>query len=363
MKNGLTLQDLAAELTRQNAAKRDYRVDTRELTLLTPVSDETGAKRPSELYLPGGEVPEMRVNENAHRQIGTHLKMPARYYDMLRADHPGLLDRSVNTLFRERQARRTVRALDFGDGDPYVRAFLSERYRRLDNHQLAEAVLPVLGEIPDVVFPSCQITDDKMYITALAPRTEAEVKVGDVVQAGVRITNSEVGAGALKVEPLIYRLICTNGMVVAKPIRKFHVGRVEDNEETLRVLSDETLRKDDEAFFAKMADVVRDAVSEVQFESVVAQLREAMTGQKIEKPIQAMEALQDRYSLSDGEKESVFSHLISGGDLSAFGTLNAVTRAAQDVESYDRSMELEQVGGAILEIAGTPAWERIAVAA
>lgn len=359
MKNGLTLPQFAEELEKQNAAKRDYRVDTRELTMLTP----NDGGRVSELYLPGDTVPEMRVNDNAHRQIGTHVKMPARYYDMLRADHPNLLDRSVNTLFREREARRTVRAMDYGDGDPYVRAFLSDRYRRLDNHALMQAVLPILGEIPDVQFPSAQITDSKLYVTALAPRTEAEVKLGDVVTAGVRITNSEVGAGALKVEPLIYRLVCTNGMVVAKPIRKFHVGRAEDDAETLTVLSDETLKKTDEAFFAQMGDVVRAAVSESQFLAVVDQLKEAMTGQKIEKPIAAMEVLQDRYSLSDGEKESVFSHLISGGDLTAFGTLNAVTRAAQDVASYDRSMELEQVGGAILDIAGSTAWSRIAVAA
>ena len=41
-----------------------------------------------------------------------------------------------------------------------------------------------------------------------------DVVPGDTVQGGVIISNSEVGLGAVSVQPLLYRLVCTNGMVV-----------------------------------------------------------------------------------------------------------------------------------------------------
>lgn len=355
MKNGLSLTELAAELERQNDAKRDFLVDTRELTLL---GREDGGI--PELHLPNGEG-EFITHGVLPRQIATHLKIPAKFWDLLETEHRGLLAHNVNTLFRERPATRMVRCMDYGDGDRLARAFLSDRYQRRDNYEVAQAALKVLGEIPDVKVPTAQITDTRMYITALAPRVTGEVKVGDELQAGVRITNSEVGKGALVVQPIVYRLVCLNGMTVAKATRTFHLGRQLDNDDTITVLSQETERLDDQAFFAKLADVMRAAVDETQFNAIVQQMREATQTEKMEKPVKTMERLGKRFDISDGEQENILAHLIEGSDLTAYGALNAVTRTAQDVESYDRSMELEQIGGKILEMPKQE-WAALAVA-
>ena len=71
-----------------------------------------------------------------------------------------------------------------------------------------------------------------MYIKAVNPRLQAEVSPGDIVQAGVIISNSEVGLGSVSIQPLIYRLVCSNGMVVNEAAaRRNHVGRVTDSGE------------------------------------------------------------------------------------------------------------------------------------
>lgn len=362
MKQGLNLTQLAQELDRQNKAKRDFLVDTRELTMF-PGSEETNGR--PELHLPDG-AGEFAIPGDAvvRRQIGDHLKVPAKFWDMLEGDHPALLAHNVNTLFREREpGKHMVRTFDYGETDRRARAFLSDRYLRRDNAQVAEAALKVLKEVPDVQIPSAQVTDRHMHITALAPKVQGEVKVGDIVQAGVRITNSEVGWGALKVEPILYRLWCLNGCSTGDVTRVFrivHSGPQLDSEATLSVLSNETLAKDDEAFFAKLADVMRAAVDETIFNDALVQMRLAADSAKMVKPQAAMEELGKTFSLGEGEQDSILGHLIEGGDLTAYGALNAVTRAAQDVESYDRSMELEQVGGKILAMAGTKSWDRIA---
>ena len=46
--------------------------------------------------------------------------------------------------------------------DGKARAYLSNRYLRMDNYNIASAVLPILAEIPDVRIESCQITDSRM---------------------------------------------------------------------------------------------------------------------------------------------------------------------------------------------------------
>ena len=146
------------------------------------------------------------VGEIAHRQIGSALGIPAKYYDKMRAENPELLAQNVNSWFTMTPQKRMVRTLDGN-----ARAFLSERYRRIDNAEIAEAVLPILAEMPDVRIESCEITESKMYLKAVNPRLTAEVVPGDIVQSGILITNSEVGMGSMSIQPLVYRLVCTNG--------------------------------------------------------------------------------------------------------------------------------------------------------
>lgn len=346
------LNSFAAALATEAEAHADYIADTRQITMLGT----------EELSIPVGDdgtAEEFGITQHAHRQIGTHLGIPAKFYDRLREtpELRGLLDTNVNRLLRHQPARRMVRT---AHGN--ARAFLSDRYRRRDNFELVEHVLPILAGIPDVEFDGLGVTDTRMYLTALSPRVRGTIKEGDDVQAGVRITNSEIGLGALKVEPIVFRLVCSNGMVAGRALRAFHVGRqAEVLEDAYRVFTDETMRKDDEAFFSKVADVVRAAVDDVTFGRIVAQLREAATGEPMVDPLDAVEKLGQRLTLAEDEQRSVLRHLIEGGDLTRWGAINAVTRAAQDVESMDRSMELEELGGSVLDMPDRE-WRALAAA-
>ena len=346
MKAGFeSLEEMARELERQNAAKADYLVDTREMTMLNG----------SELHLPG-DIGEQGVLNLAHSQIGARLQIPKRYYDRLREEHPALLDQNVNTLFREKPERRMVRTLD-----GKARAFLSDRYRRRDNYELAQAVLPVLSDLPGAQVVSCAVTDNRMYLKVTTERLRADVKVGDTVQAGVSIENSEVGLGALVVRPLIFRLICLNGMVTSEATRHLHIGKQVGADEDYSVYTDETLKLDDAAFFAKVGDSVRAAISETKFNEIVAQFRDTAETAPMKRPIESMEILANRYALTDGERDGVLNHLVRGSDLTLYGAINAVTRFSQDVESYDRASELERLGGSMLTMAPKD-WREIVTA-
>jgi hypothetical protein len=204
--------------------------------------------------------------------------------------------------------------------------------------------------MPDARVESCDITDRNMYIKVVNPRLEAEVRKGDIVQAGIVISNSEVGLGSVSVMPLVYRLVCLNGMIVNDlGKRKYHIGR--ENEESWDLFSDETQRADDTAFMLKLGDIVRTAVDEARFAQVVEKLRDS-TGAKLTGDVPAVvELAAKEYGFNQNEQSGILRHLIEGGDLSLYGLSNAVTRASQDVESYDRATALETAGWHIVTMA------------
>ena len=314
MKQGLTLTELATELDRRQNQKADYVADTRELVMASNGTSKLAV----------ADQGEFDIRNMAHRQIGERLGIPRKFYERLREEHPALLDHNVNTLFREKPERRLVRTLDGN-----ARAFLSDRYRRIDDYDLAEAILPVLHEQPDMIIESCDLTETRMYVKALFPRIQGEVKVGEPVQAGVLIQNSEVGHGMLDVSPIVYTLFCKNGMVVPESgTQRRHVGRRIDNggEESYELFRDETLAADDRALLMKVTDVVRACTDEAAFRSITLRLRDLTSTEKMEDPIKGVERLANRFDLGEEESRGVLRHLIEGGDLTAYGALNAVTR-------------------------------------
>ena len=342
MKQGRTLTELAMELDRQRKAKKDYLLDTRSLTM---DAGENGAMLTMRNEQTGTNIL-LKVNEIAHDQIGTALKIPAPYYDRMLNDYPELLAENVNRWFQKEPKTRMVRTLD-----GTARAFLSDRYHRIDNWDVAQTSLEVLTDLGNGLrIESCEVTDQKMYIKVVNPRLEAEVVPGDIVQSGLIISNSEVGRGQLSVQPLVYRLVCTNGMVVNDAATKRrHVGRRVESDEDFTLYSDETMKLDDIALMAKVRDTVRAIAEQSQFDKVVNLMRQANGMKMFTANVPAMIELTGKdFGYSKAEGESILEHLIKGGDLSLYGLSNAVTRAAQDVDSYDRSTEMESIGYSIL---------------
>jgi Domain of unknown function (DUF932) len=348
MKSGRTLQELAMELDRQSKTKKDYVADTRRLKM------EPGDSGVILQGVNGG----MTLRPIAHQQLGASLGIPKPYYDRMLAEAPDLLSSNVNRWLERQPAKKLVRTLD-----NEVRAILSDSYRPLDNLDLAEAVLPKLIDLSATVV-SGEVTENRFYLKAVTDRIQGDVKRGDIIQAGVVISNSEVGQGSLRVEALDYRLVCLNGMVREQAIRKAHLGRsargydaIEDAREYFR---SETRMADDRAFFLKVQDATASMFDQLRFNRRLDQYREVSERVIEADPVKVVELTATRIGLNESERSSVLQHLIRGGDMSQWGIANAVTRAAADVESYDRATELESLGGAVVELSATE-WKALAV--
>lgn len=344
MLQGRTLPTLAAEVDRQAKAKRDFLAPTDKMEL----HGDAG------FNLRG--VGRFNPTRHFHGQLGEYLGIPSRYYDLCLDKAPALLAQNVNHWLVVRAARendkRMVRTLDGA-----ARAFLSDRFRPLDNYDLLTAVLPAVQGQAGLRVESCEVTETRLYLKVVNERVQAEVKPGDVVQAGVMVCNSEVGMGALTVQPLVFRLACINGVIMSdSTLRKYHAGdrrgRGNNGEDVIPydVLSDEARRASDKALWLSVRDLTKAALSEALFTKGVNAMR-AAAGQPMEAPLSdVLDVTKRRFGLRDTEGEEIIRQLVLGGDLSRYGLVNAVTRAAQEVKDYDRSTELERVGGEILEL-------------
>ena len=352
MKSGLTIESLAAEILRQKDAKEDYMVDTQFLQM-DASGDDVVLRVLDENK--DDQIEPLDIGEIAHRQIGTHLSIPAKYYAKMLAEKPELLCANVNSWMEDSPSKRMLRVLD-----GKARAFLSNRYLRLDHYEIVSAILPILGEMPDAQFESCQITEGHLYIKVVNPRLQAEVTPGDIVQSGLIISNSEVGLGSVTVQPLVYRLVCSNGMIVNDAATKRnHIGRANNSDENFLLYSEKTLKADDHAFLLKIQDTVRAAVDEAQFARVVGMMQEASTAQMNTADVPGLVKLASReFGITESEESGVLQHLIEDGNLTLYGLSNAVTRFSQDVESYDRATDLEGIGYNILTMP-TNTWNRL----
>jgi len=352
MKNGQfgTLTQLAVELERQLGTKSDAVLNTSDMQLRT---EEPGK---SQLVTPTGSS---IVSPLAMRQIAERAGIPASYYKKLTEEAPALLDENVNHWFDSKPANRLVRSLDGN-----VRAFMSDKYKLIDNAPVLGMLMESLDEHKGgIEFASMDVTDNRMYLKINSPRLQGDIKVNDPVQMGIVISNSEVGLGALDIRAMIYRLVCTNGMIAGRDmgegVRRTHLGArhipgVVFNQDTNRALG--------QAMALQVRDTVRQLLSPETFEKHLLAFRET-TEHKVEgDPTKAVEQLGKVVGYTKEEGSGIMRHLIEGGDLSQYGLLNAVTRFAQDVDSYDRSTELEQMGGKILSLSPRD-WKQVAEAA
>ena len=341
MKQGFkTIQELYQKLEEQRENRKDMIADTRSLI----VNSADGISSLS--VSTGDDVMSYVVSDVAHRQIADRLGIPFKYYDRMRLEYPTLLDQNINGWLMKSPEKRMLRTLD-----GKLRAFLSDRYRRLDNLELVDHVLPVIAQMKGCSIESCDITETHLYMKVIDRTMKTELTPGDVVQAGFVISNSEIGLGALKVEPLVYRLVCRNGMI-SKDLahKKYHAGKqVEDTDNAYELYSDETLAADDKAYFLKVQDIVSAAVDEAKFNLTVDKMRASMNIPTGDNPVKTVEVLGDKYILNKTERATILRHFIMSNDYTAFGLVNAVTRSSQDIDDYNRATELERLGGAILD--------------
>jgi hypothetical protein len=369
MKTGRTLNELAAELTRQSESRKDYIAPQGKLEAVVADDDK--------VVKIAGVNGDLVLTNYAHGQLADHLGIPKKYYDRMAIEQPEALAFNINTWLKaDPNNKRMLRTLD-----GKVRAVLSPKFRALDNFDLGNAVLPVLVE-HKVQIMSCELTETRMYIKGILPELSDALPEGLAygtghnaiardygrgpdrgrVVAAITISNSDIGAGTLRVEPSVFTTWCTNLAILAQAaMKKFHAGRANSaDDETWQVFHDDTRRADDAAFWLKVRDITMAAFDEKMFRAAVEQMKRA-AGKAIESDDlpTVVDAVVEQLALPPAMSGGILKALAAGGDLTQWGLSSAITRVANDVDDYEMATLLERAGGQVIALPDTD-WKRIA---
>jgi hypothetical protein len=257
------------------------------------------------------------LSELATSQMCQRLGIPVPYYRRL-----------------PDQLRATVANYDFdrlGDSafllrgkHEWVRAFLSADYVAYNNGQVAETVHELLRQAT-ISVKSLVLEETHLFLKVIS---EEVVDSAAGLKAGVMIGNSEVGMGSVSIEPFVYRLACTNDLVVSKQqsFRHPHTR-----------LSVDELRKG-----TALAISIAFRVAASVLDRFLKAREEVMV------PVETIRQLTEARKMSQKFADEVASSYAAEPEPTRFGVINAFTRAAQKLGPLQR-IEMERFAGTLLE--------------
>jgi hypothetical protein len=247
----------------------------------------------------------------------------------MESESPELLTSNVNTWIKKAEKDFFIRGLDV-----YVRALLSDRYKVMDHLDILYCSLNEL-QAHDAEVQDCYLSETEVNIKVKSKKLRDFVRhKDDLLIGGFLLTNSETGHKALRLEPRLFRVQCSNGMVIEEfKTRQVHLGNGDDGFDEMVYLS---IRKSISELFGRFGDIIQT-------------LRET-TEIKINNPQRVINNVVEHYRLSETQKENILMAFGAESEYDKYGIANAVTRAAQMEESWEGSIELEKLGGRLIAL-------------
>jgi len=299
--------------------------------------------------------------------IANRLNIPARYVRTMRGqitsdienDNGTLYDKNINYWLENDSSRlHLVRGFRTDDVDDFgiARAFLSDRYRTIDNYDVLMATLEgVKSAGVEVNIDGADVSDHRMALRLTCPEVQQyseEILRGytspftgesgtdnPTIFAGLVIKNSETGGGAFSIVPRLVVKVCNNGLQMTRDaMRAVHLGS--KLEEGVITWSEETQQQELSLITTKTRDAVATFLDVEYMKTKIDELHQ-LAGIEVKQPPRTMKMISKKSGWSETEEQDILKHFYQGGDNSALGVAQAITSFAQTVKKTDRQDELE----------------------
>jgi hypothetical protein len=277
------------------------------------------------------------LTDHAEGQVCGRMEVPVGYYRRVKETKPALSDSMLNhglaaLTGRAAMSRKSSQFLVRSKGRT-VRGFLSDQYSVIDDKDIVGIVHDLTEGKFGHTIRSWSLSDKQFYLKVtcddLSIPDPSPGGQGMDMKVGFTIGNSEVGARMLSCEPFIFRQACTNDaqVVMDRQIRQRHQHvDVDYVKYALTRSINYAFRSGDELLNRMLKS------------------RE----EKIEKPADVIRALTKKSKYSKKATDAVLLAFETEPEDNRFGIINAFTRAAQSVESYDSRIEIERFGGSLI---------------
>ena len=212
--------------------------------------------------------------------------------------------------------------------DENLRAVLSDRYSPLDNATLLDELRMLLPDSYRVDWFGLQ--DESLHLRVVDPTRTRELLPDDALTVGIHLVNSEVGLRSVTVDAMVFRLVCTNGLI-----------RLVKGKSLLR---QRHLHVSHHRFVGALGEAIDNALKES--EGFLNQLA-ATTQTPVPDISEVMDKIAEKWNLSDETQESAKLALRqenASQQESLYGLVNAYTSAAQRLPDSGR-YDLEVLAG------------------
>lgn len=379
-----TLTALMQKVQDNHAKSADFLTPTDQLQFRT--KPETGDWKPeSQIIMEGSGGEPTRffdLNDVAFSQVAVDAGLDTKTARKLQRVCPEEYDGVMNKLWQSEPKKKLLRTHAYGLNEPVrytqvgstgvARAWVSDKFKTFDNHNLLKSILPPLME-SDAQFKvvNAVVTDKRLYLRLKSEtHVGAGANVNDLMANGIGASNSETGHGSISVYQCFWTLACLNGMQTENRSRSAHITSARGQDD-YGLLSTEAKAADNLALELKTRDLVKAYSSRQNFDETIQKMRDAANDIVEGSVNTAAENLGKVLQLTKLENKNVLDGLMqtigqagyAGQPVSRATMVNAVTAVANNPDiDCDNVDDWQKRGGQVLNMSKSD-WNRVAVAA
>jgi hypothetical protein len=333
---------------------------TRKADFVSPRKRMSVHQENGSIRIAAGDVLDMPMTQHAIGQLDSSIAPGFVTYGKWLRDNnrPEVYVENVNRALAmevKKAQIRTVTRTVAGQESSIARAILSDVFKPIDDDIVFGTAIPVIGQFSER-FKTIggNRTDTKSYLKVVTRNPVFSIQSGGRTRefsAGFIMSNSEVGMGFCEFMAFFTDSYCQNGCIFSKmvvaDVKYAHRG-ARITTDFGQVMDDRIKRAEIESVRAVISEAAKTACSFDSYGEL-----QSIIATSVEKKIQGqnysalLEGVGKQFQLSQQDVEQVKAYF-NPDDGNLFGVQAAVTRLAQESESYDRKIQLESVGGQIL---------------
>lgn len=289
-----------------------------------------------------GQFQDVPMTEWASNQLCQKFGIPFRYFEMC---PPNLQQTNVNYWLEQSSSKNVMIRLrkekENAQERDIIRAIVTDKYAKFDNHEILGLVDDYLQQVNEpfkVEF--AKQNGDNMHLRLTFDRLTTSIGQTpdgqpDIHKVGIHIMNSEVGKSAVRIMPMVYRLVCTNGLMA---------WTVDDN-----IFTQRHAYIKEEDMLERVAVAIGDALK--MSDHTIDILQKAKR-HKVDNPFAVIDKLAKDKKYSKKLVEEVKKQYVEendGKDSSLFYVIQAFTRSARELKEEER-IEVERDAASLLEL-------------
>lgn len=285
-----------------------------------------------------GDTRKCEMSHFALSQFGTKIGVPANYLEKcVKRGRADIAQYNVNSWLQDYGKPLFIREYRNEMGVDTVRGVLSDKYAVCDTPCIIEGIDKVL-DLDNFKVKGHFLSPERFHLR-LAERNRMEVS-GEDLFGGISIDSSAVGRSTLSVRFIVYKQVCSNGMIVSRGstqlFKQKHIG-----------ITAEAFRRGLEEGIDSFPKIVAKVAESIERTRNSESLFD-FNYQDEEQLQDLVQSIRKQTDLSPVQANNVINIMQSGRyEDNRWGYINALTEVAQNL-TLEKRLALEEYAGRLL---------------